>query len=116
MSDSSNSLAIKTMNIGEAAAFLKIHPVTLSVKAASGEIQGAKIGKRWVFLEVDLVSHIRAQYQVRALQGDRKEQVCHFTNAKTPLHGGLKSLSVEKQYKEALGLMTKSKLRNSMTS
>ena len=48
MSDSSNILAIKTMNISEAAAFLKIHPVTLSVKAASGEIQGAKIGKRWV--------------------------------------------------------------------
>ena len=107
---------IKTLNLEEAAAFLKIHPVTLSVKAASGEIKGAKIGKRWVFLEVDLVDHIRSQYQVRALQGDRKEKICHFINARTPLHGGLKSPSVEKQYKEALGLTTKSKLRNSMTS
>lgn len=107
---------IKTLNLEEAAAFLKIHPVTLSTKAASGEIKGAKIGKRWVFLEVDLVDHIRSQYQVRALQGDGKEKVCHFTNAKTPLHGGLKSPSVEKQYKEALGLPQKAKLRNSMTS
>ena len=106
----------KTLNIAEAAAFLKIHPVTLSIKAATGEIQGAKIGKRWVFLEVDLVEHIRAQYQVRALQGERKETLCHSTNAKTPLHGGLKSPSVEKHYKEALGLTTKSKPRNYTTS
>lgn len=106
----------KTLNIVEAAAFLKIHPVTLSVKAASGEIQGAKIGKRWVFLEIDLVDHIRAQYQVRALQGERKETSCHSTNAKTLPPGGLKSASVEKQYKEALGLTTKSKPRNYTTS
>ena len=116
MSDNSDILTLKTMDIDEAAAFLKIHPVTLSVKAASGEVQGAKIGKRWVFLEVDLVSHIRAQYQVRALQGDRKEQICHFTNARTRPLGGLKSLSVGEQYKNLLGLTTKSKLRNSMTS
>jgi len=111
-------LKIKTLNLKEAAAFLKIHPVTLSVKASTGEIQGAKVGKCWVFLEVDLVAHIRAQYKVRALQGvhEEKEKLCHFTNAKTPLHGGLKSPSVEKKYKEALGLPTKSKLRNSMTS
>lgn len=104
---------IKTLNLEEAAAFLKIHRVTLSVKAASGEIKGAKIGKRWVFLEIDLVDQIRSQYQVRALQGEGKEnEKCHFTNAKTPPHGGLKSLSVEKQYKDLLRLPTKSKLRN----
>ncbi len=118
MNENKNTLPLNTMNLKEAATFLKIHPVTLSVKAASGEIQGAKIGKRWVFIEVDLVAHIRSQYQLRALEGEheRKQKLCHFTNAKTPLHGGLKSLSVGKQYKEALGLPTKSKLRNSMTS
>ena len=86
MSNSSSLLnqssEFKSLNLIEAAALLKIHPVTLSVKAAAGEIQGAKIGKRWVFLEIDLVEHIRAQYTVRALQGDGKEKVCHFTNAK----------------------------------
>ena len=104
----------KTLNVEEAASFLKIHPVTLSVKAASGEIQGAKIGKRWVFLQVDLIEHIRAQYQPRALQGERKETLCHSINVRTPLLGGLKSPSVEKQYKEALGLRTKSELKNTM--
>lgn len=104
------------MNLEEAAAFLKIHAITLSIKASSGEILGAKIGKRWVFLKVDLIEHIRAQYKVRALQGERKEIICHFTNAKTRPSGGLKSLSVDEQYKEALGLATKSKPRNTTTS
>jgi len=107
---------LETLNLQEAADFLKIHAVTLSVKASSGEIQGAKIGKRWVFLKVDLVDYIRAQYKVRALQGERKEIKCHFTSAKTPPSGGSKSLSVDRKYKEALGLTTKSKPRNSMTS
>lgn len=110
-------LKAKTLNLKEAAAFLKIHPVTLSVKAASGEIQGAKIGKCWVFLEVDLIDLIRAQYKSRALEGEHEgKQICHSTNAKTLVFGGLKSPSLEKQYKEALGLSTKSKPKNSMTS
>lgn len=107
---------IKTLNLEEAAAFLKIHPVTLSVKAASGEIQGAKIGKRWVFLQVDLIEHIRAQYQSRALQGEQKETLCHSTNARTRPLGGLKSLSVDEQYNAALGLATKSKPLSTTTS
>ena len=106
------------MNIKEAAAFLKLHPVTLSIKASSGEIQGAKIGKRWVFLEIDLITHIRSKYHLRALESDngKERSLCHSTNAKTHRSGGLKSLSVEKRYKEALGLATKSKPKNSMTS
>lgn len=108
----------KTLNLEEAAAFLKIHPVTLSTKAAAGEVLGAKIGRAWVFLEIDLITHIRSKYKVRALESDnRKEKLaCHSTNAKIPLFGGLKSLSLEKQYNEALGLKTKIKPKNSMTS
>lgn len=103
----------ETFDLKEAADFLKIHPVTLSIKAASGEIHGAKIGKAWVFLKVDLIEHIRAKYKVRALQGERKEKICHFTNAKTQASGGLRSPSEVEQYNAALGLKTKSKLRNS---
>ena len=105
----------ETLNLEEAATFLKIHTVTLSIKAASGEIQGAKIGKRWVFLKVDLIIHIRSQYQLRALQGEEKEILCHSTNARTRLSGGLKSASVGEQYKNLLGLTTKSKPKNSTT-
>ena len=105
--------ALRTLDIQEAAAFLKIHPVTLSEKAKSGEIQGAKIGKRWVFLEVDLIEHIRSQYKWRALQGERKGTLCHSTNAKIRPLGGLKSPSLDEKYNDLLGLKTKSKLRNS---
>lgn len=109
--------SMRTLDLKEAAAFLKIHPVTLSVKASTGEIQGAKVGKCWVFLEVDLVAHIRAQYKVRALRGvHEKEKLCHSINVKTLLHGGLNSPSEEKQYKNLLGLTTKSQPKNSMTS
>ena len=66
---------MESLNLKEAADFLKIHPVTLSIKASAGEIQGAKIGKRWVFLKVDLIAYLRAQYKVRALQGERNHYV-----------------------------------------
>ena len=106
-----------TLNLKEAATFLKIHPVTLSTKAATGEILGAKIGRAWVFLEIDLITHIRSKYKVRALVSDNvKEISCHSTNAKTPRSGGLKSPLLEKQYKELLGLPTKSKPKNSTIS
>lgn len=106
---------MSTMGIDEASRLLKDHPVTLSKMASSGEIPAAKIGKKWVFIEVDLLDYIRAQYKLRALEGERKETQCHFTNAKTPPSGGSKSLSVDRKYNEALGLTTKSKPRNSMT-
>ena len=108
---------MKTMGIQEASELLRVHPVTLTKMASSGEIPGAKIGKEWVFIDVDLIDHIRAQYKVRALEGEHeRKQQCHSTNAKTPAFGGLKSPSLEKRYKEALGLTTKSKPKNSMTS
>jgi hypothetical protein len=108
---------MSTLTLQQAAHFLKIHPVTLSIKAASGEILGAKIGKRWVFLEIDLMEHIRSQYKRRALQGDDgKESQCHSTNAKTRLSGGSRSPCLDEQYNVALGLATKSKPRNTTIS
>ena len=108
--------ALRTLDIDEAAAFLKIHPVTLSEKAKAGEIAGAKIGRSWVFLEVDLVMHIRSKYKMRVLQGEAKEILCHSTNEKIRQLGGLKSPSVDEKYNVALGLRTKSKPRNSTIS
>ena len=105
-----------TLNLQQAAEFLKIHPVTLGDKARAGKIPGAKIGKCWVFVDIDLIEHIRAQYQWRALQGTEKEFLCHSTNAKIRPTGGLKSPSVDEQYNAVLSLATKSKLRSTTTS
>lgn len=52
----------KTLDLYEAADFLKVHWQTLRIKAKTGEIPSAKIAKRWVFLEEDLVSYLRSQY------------------------------------------------------
>jgi hypothetical protein len=105
-----------SLSLAEAARFLKLHPTTLAAKARAGEIPGAKLGKCWVFLEVDLIEHVRSHYPTRALQGDCTEKsVCHFTNAKTHPRGGSKSLTMEKAYRKALGLPTANKRRNTTT-
>jgi len=99
---------MNTLTLQEAAKLLKLHPVTLQEKSRAGKIPGAKIGKRWVFVEVDLIEHIRAQYQRRVSQGEHEElQTCHFTDAKTRPSGGSKYPSAGEQYQKALGLPTK---------
>jgi len=71
-----------TLTLREAAALLKIHPVTLQDKSRAGEIPGAKIGRAWVFVEFDLLECIRAQYRRRVLQGEHAEKTqCHSTSA-----------------------------------
>lgn len=53
---------MKTLDLKQAADFLKIHPETMRQLAISKKIEGAKIGRRWVFLEQHLVRHITQQY------------------------------------------------------
>ena len=95
---------MKTLNLEEAAELLHVHPITLQQKAKTGIIPGTKIGRRWVFIDVDLLQYIRSQYQPRALQGEQEKSECHFINAKTVPTGGSKSLLVEGEYRKALGL------------
>ncbi|CAG4884678.1 DNA-binding protein [Georgfuchsia toluolica] len=100
---------MNTFNLQEAARFLKIHPVTLQDKARAGDVPGAKIGKCWVFVEIDLIEYIRSQYPRRALQGEHERNItCHSSNARTPQIGGSNSrLAMDDRYSKALGLPTK---------
>ncbi len=85
---------MNTLDTKQAAAFLHIHSITLLRKINSGEIPAAKIGKRWVMIDVDLAQYLRSQYPQQASQGDNKETaLCHSTNGKTPRSGGSKSRS-----------------------
>ncbi|TLS18454.1 MAG: helix-turn-helix domain-containing protein [Betaproteobacteria bacterium] len=105
-----------TLTLQEAASFLKVHPVTLQSKARSGEIPGAKVGKCWVFLEIDLIEFIRSQYPRRVLQGEHeRNHTCHSSNAKIRPSGGSRSSSTDEKYNAALGLRTKPSPRNSTT-
>jgi hypothetical protein len=56
---------MKTLNLQEAAAFLHMHPEEVRTRAKRGLIPGAKIGRCWVFIDVDLADFIRSQYPVR---------------------------------------------------
>lgn len=100
---------MSTFTLQQAAEFLKIHPVTLLEKAKTGEVPGAKIGKRWVFLEIDLVDVIRSQYPRRALQGGHeRSSTCHSSNARIHRIGGSNSRpATDDAYSKALGLPTR---------
>jgi len=108
---------MNTLTLQQAAALLKIHPVTLLEKARAGEIPGAKIGKCWVFVEIDLIDYIRSQYRRRALQGEHTEvSVCHSSNAKTPLNGGSNSTTTDDEYSKVLALPTRRRPGSTTTS
>ena len=60
-----DSMTFQTFGLGEAANFLRCGEDTLRQLAASGEVPGAKVGREWVFVDVDLVDWLRTQYGQR---------------------------------------------------
>lgn len=101
-------MSIKTLDLKEAASFLKMTPDALRKKAAHGEIPGAKPGKCWCFREDDLAEYLRSLYpkEAKASWGDhQRRNQWHSTSETTP--GGLSSATREKEYKKVLGLQTK---------
>ena len=57
--------SVRTLSLDEAAAFLHMHPEEVRTRAKRGLIPGAKAGRRWIFLEIDLVEFVRSLYPVR---------------------------------------------------
>ena len=49
----------EVLTLDEAAAYLRVHPRTLRIKASEGEIPGAKIGKVWRFHRQQLEEWLR---------------------------------------------------------
>ena len=75
---------MRTLNLTEAAIFLRMHPEEVRRRAKLGQLPGAKPGKSWVFLENDLVEYVRSLYAKprQALQvTNGKENSCHSLNA-----------------------------------
>lgn len=99
---------MQTLNLQQAAEFLKIHPVTLQAKAKSGEIPGAKPGKCWVFIDEDLINFLRSQYTEHGKRKASKngEVQCSLKETKS----GITNLQlVEKQYTDLLAPPIKKK-------
>jgi len=106
------------MGLHEAAAFLQLSPSTLRSKVKSGLIPAAKPGKKWVFLEDDLVTYLRSLYAgpgQAPLSGPSEEKsLCHYTNAVIPGGSALRR-PVAGEYADLLGL-PKSRLHRSTTT
>jgi excisionase family DNA binding protein len=101
---------MQTLDIKQAAAFLRMHPVTVQSKAKAGEIPGAKPGKSWVFIEEDLVEYIRSQYTIngKRIAVPNGETQCSLKETKS----GITNLRlVEKQYTDLLAPLINPKPR-----
>ena len=78
---------MNSLNLKQAADFLKMHPEEVRRRTKLGQLPGAKIGKSYVFLEDDLVAYIRARYasprQALQVTSQKEQQSCHSSNAVT---------------------------------
>ncbi|HHF7367329.1 TPA: DNA-binding protein [Legionella bozemanae] len=82
---------MKTMNILQASQFLGVHKESLR--------------RRWIFIEQDLVMHIRNKYSTcDASQGAYAGSNKEWPSTKEMEFGGLISATKEKEYAKALGL------------
>lgn len=92
-----------TLNLKEAAAFLKMKSLNaLSGKAARAEVPAFKNGKRWVFIQEDLIDWMRQTYREHKETQERKAKQCHLVNETAST--GRDSRTVESEYNALLGL------------
>ncbi|MBU2802677.1 helix-turn-helix domain-containing protein [Acidithiobacillus caldus] len=96
---------VRTFNLEEASEFLHLHPDTLQQMAKHGEIPAAKPGKRWVFIEEDLVDWLRDRY--------RKDKNQCSGNAVT--FGGSISSTMEDAFDALVGRQIERKRRSTTT-
>ena len=95
----------ETLDIKQAALYLKMHSQTLREKAKSGNIPGAKIGKHWVFIKEDLVSYIRSQYADQRLRSQVQRngvKLCYTSDQTRNSSGVISSHQTEQEYSDLL--------------
>jgi len=93
-----------TLGLVEAAQLVKLHPSTLRERAASGAIPAAKLGRSWVFIEADLLAHVRAQYAP-----------CPSTSKRTVRSGGSTSAMLGGGYAGQLERLIEQRRRSATT-
>lgn len=98
---------MKTLNLKEAAAFLKMTPEGLRRMSCRGEIPAAKVGKSWLFIQADLVEHMRSRYSSIAEVSWGVDRRTKWHSTKEEKSGGSTSVTKERVYNELLGLPIK---------
>lgn len=106
-----------TMDLVDAAAFLKMSPEALRRKAKDGLIPGCKPAKSWVFMQSDLVAYLRARYASswQASQSGPKEVLCHSFDA-VAVGGSRSRPRQESEYAALLELQTGGKPSSTTTN
>ena len=101
---------MRTLDLAEAADFLHIHKEELRVRAKRGVVPGARVGRRWVFLEQDLADYLRSLYTVRrqALKVPSGIEVKQWHSSNVEGRGGSGSpRSAEKRIRCSAGTSSK---------
>ena len=111
-----------SFDLKEAAAFLKVHPVTLQRMAKNGDLPACKIGRSWVFIEEHLVEHMSSEYANRRgnlrLVDDNESQEnkkCQSTK-KVTFGTSITSTATASVYANLLALPTSKKHKNCTTN
>ncbi|WP_141192949.1 helix-turn-helix domain-containing protein [Cupriavidus metallidurans] len=77
-------IRMRTLDLQEAAAFLKMHPEEVRRRAKRGQIPGGKAGRAWVFIDQDLADYVRSLYahprQALQVTLGKEPDLCHFAN------------------------------------
>jgi excisionase family DNA binding protein len=109
---------MRTLTLTEAAALLHMHPEEVRTRAKAGKLPGAKTGRRWVFIEDDLIDWMRSLYPVQRqalrVTSPRKESLCHYANADRS-GGSTSSPLAGSEYDALLKPATKARRRNCTT-
>jgi len=108
---------MNTLDLKQAAAFLRMHPEEVRRRARIGLLPGAKPGKSWVFIEDDLAAWLRGQYRTAAqlpLKIGKEQATWHSTNVEAP--GGSISRRQGESALDALLRQAKKPRRRSSTT
>ena len=109
---------MRTLDLHEAAAWLRMSPAVLRLHARQGRLKAAKPGKRWVFLEDDLAAYLGQLYAGRRqapLSGSNREKSSWgYTNA-VMSGGSISPRRTASEYAALLGLESRSRRKNSTT-
>lgn len=106
---------MQTLNLKEAADFLKMTPEGLRKKVSRKEIPATKIGRYWLFIQEDLVVYIRSRYSSTAETSWGVVRKTTWHSTKEVKSGGSTSVTKAKEYNELLGLPVNQALKNFMT-
>ncbi|XYJ11993.1 helix-turn-helix domain-containing protein [Telluria sp. B2] len=108
---------MNTLDLKQAAAFLRMHPEEVRRRAKLGLLPGAKPGKSWVFIEDDLAAWLRGQYLPAAPLPSKigKEQATWQSTSAARLGGSTSPRHGESALDALLRQATGSRHRNSTT-